>query len=725
MIYANTLSHTVEKTDDLFADNMWNLANKLLFVRFTQKQLPDKSIQFINQETELRPYGYSMSLNNSVRIFSDIKEIPEGEFLKNSSLYSIALDEGSTEIIGTKAFAFSSLSSLSLPLSTRIIGEKAFAGCSIQTLIIPPNVERIDEYAFQNCKMLKTVFVLNKDTVISKTAFEGCSPDLSISFYSNTNKITLFDDTSVKEQEKLLLDVVSPAYLIKNKNEMCPICNNSLANKHCIIKYRDEFLKIQMLFCSECDSYFINSAIINKYRLQNICSTSSATSQSNVVDRVNVCNMTMIPEIPKEIIIKNSLSGEQLRSYQLTDCNVEIIIEARPEYRSLIKQVHLNDEVINLPYTSTASKINSIQTEMREYYPIKLDFLTESLIVSCDGIPINNMQLLEKGKTIKISKNEYFSKNDNLGRSINRVFVNSQEVMVPYQFSVESGSVISATYNTPIYVYADKRLQLSSSECEIEKCTYDSKEFDKYRLPKFATIDVSSASGFSVKSITYLNNKHELPTKLKIEHQSSISVNKIEKCYRLKISSPYILVLRNEEYLHSGDIIREGDLISVKLSGVQPADYFVLQNGVVTTIPHTIVVKDSDINLELVSRKNIIKSNEGVLISHSNNDPQLNPSSFLGDMGYSKLPLINLWNKLLQAEVSGNKSIDIDKLLNINSCRTLAGFEILYRKSDLMYYYCSRFNRGELDGIIEMKHAISIKIMEKLQEMRQAPIVVG
>lgn len=91
----------------------------------------------------------------------------------------------------------------------------------------------------------------------------------------------------------------------------------------------------------------------------------------------------------------------------------------------------------------------------------------------------------------------------------------------------------------------------------------------------------------------------------------------------------------------------------------------------------------------------------------------------------NKLPLINLWNKLLQAEVSGNKSIDIDKLLNINSCRTLAGFEILYRKSDLMYYYCSRFNRGELDGIIEMKHAISIKIMEKLQEMRQAPIVVG
>lgn len=91
----------------------------------------------------------------------------------------------------------------------------------------------------------------------------------------------------------------------------------------------------------------------------------------------------------------------------------------------------------------------------------------------------------------------------------------------------------------------------------------------------------------------------------------------------------------------------------------------------------------------------------------------------------NKLPLINLWNKLLQAEVSGNKSIDIDKLLNINSCHTLAGFEILYRKSDLMYYYCSRFNRGELDGIIEMKHAISIKIMEKLQEMRQAPLVAG
>lgn len=91
----------------------------------------------------------------------------------------------------------------------------------------------------------------------------------------------------------------------------------------------------------------------------------------------------------------------------------------------------------------------------------------------------------------------------------------------------------------------------------------------------------------------------------------------------------------------------------------------------------------------------------------------------------NKLPLFNLWDKLLQAEAHGNKNIDIGKLLNADSCRTLAGLEMLYRKSDLMYYYCSRFNRGELDRIIEMKHAISIKIMEKLQEMRKVPLAVG
>lgn len=92
---------------------------------------------------------------------------------------------------------------------------------------------------------------------------------------------------------------------------------------------------------------------------------------------------------------------------------------------------------------------------------------------------------------------------------------------------------------------------------------------------------------------------------------------------------------RNGVFLQSGELVTEGNLLSVKLGGVRPSDYFVLQNGVAITIPATIRVADSDITFELVSRKNKQSSETVHLGTHSDNDLQLNASSFLGDMGYS------------------------------------------------------------------------------------------
>ena len=85
---------------------------------------------------------------------------------------------------------------------------------------------------------------------------------------------------------------------------------------------------------------------------------------------------------------------------------------------------------------------------------------------------------------------------------------------------------------------------------------------------------------------------------------------------------------------------------------------------------------------------------------------------------------MTLWYRLLRSEINGKAALDINKLLDINKCTGLADLELLYRKSDLLYYYCTRFQRGELYKIIEKKHLISSKIMKRLQDMCQKEALV-
>lgn len=79
--------------------------------------------------------------------------------------------------------------------------------------------------------------------------------------------------------------------------------------------------------------------------------------------------------------------------------------------------------------------------------------------------------------------------------------------------------------------------------------------------------------------------------------------------------------------------------------------------------------------------------------------------------------LLTLWYSLLRSEIKCKKPPDINKILDIGKCKGLADLEMLYRKSDLLYYYCTRFQRGELSGILERKHLISSEIMQRLQDM--------
>lgn len=535
------------------------------------------------------------------------------------------------------AFAFSTISSLSLPLSTRIIREKAFAECSLQTLIIPPNVERIDEYAFRNCKQLTEVLVLSKDTFIADNAFEGCDDKLKISYFENKEqKIVDKQETIIHKEEKILIDVVSPAYLIKNKLDACVFCNTTLENKDCILDCNKNKLKIKMLYCCKCNIYCINKSIIDEFNISRICGSRQVSSTTNIVGQIDISKMVQLPIVPNEILLKIKSSDECGISYQLVSIGEMITIEPNPVHRALIKKVFVNGNAVELPYNIAAKELKSINVEKKTLFPVKIDCLPSSLIITSNGESVQNYQLIEKGEVLSISENKSFSDKDPQSRSIVSVAVNSKEVILPYKFVIEDKVSVSAKYSHPIYIYVDKRLKISSSECKIICCQYESKHVNLYKISRPALIEVSSNNieGCNIRSYKFVGQEYTIPSKIRIDKQAMITVDQVDNYYKLKISSSKISVLRNGAALHSGDTIQQGEILSVKLLDTSPKEYTVLRNGVAIAVPRTISVGSSDIVLELVSR-NPIQIQEPVSHTSSGNEPQLNATSFLGDLGYS------------------------------------------------------------------------------------------
>ncbi len=636
-VYAHALSGTALKVDNVFADNMYNVANTLLYKKLFEKHIPGNKIMYINKIADMNPYYYSMSLYSYVRITSDIKDISEGAFYGCVHLNSVSFEEGSAINIGKLAFASSTISSVSLPLSTKHIGEKAFAGCNIQTLIIPPTIERIDEYAFRNCKQLTEVLVLSKDTFIADNAFEGCDDKLKISYFENKEqKIVDKQETIIHKEEKILIDVVSPAYLIKNKLDACVFCNTTLENKDCILDCNKNKLKIKMLYCCQCNIYCINKSIIDEYNISRICGSRQVSSTTNIVGQIDISKMVQLPTVPNEILLKIKSSDECGISYQLVSIGEMITIEPNPGHKALIKKVFVNGNAVELPYNIAAKELKSINVEKKTLFPVKIDCLPSSLIITSNGESVQNYQLIEKGEVLSISENKSFSDKDPQSRSIVSVAVNSKEVILPYKFVVEDKVSVSAKYSHPIYIYVDKRLKISSSECKIICCQYESKHVNLYKISRPALIEVSSNNieGCSIRSYKYVGQEYTIPSKIRIDKQAMITVNQVDNYYKLKISSSKISVLRNGAALHSGDTIQQGEILSVKLLDTSPKEYTVLRNGVAIAVPRTISVGSSDIVLELVSR-NPIQIYEPVLHTSSGNEPQLNATSFLGDLGYS------------------------------------------------------------------------------------------
>ena len=66
------------------------------------------------------------------------------------------------------------------------IGAEAFAGCEALTTFANsgtwPQIEKIGAKAFEGCKSLRRLYLGEEKPEIASDAFEGCSPDLEVSW---------------------------------------------------------------------------------------------------------------------------------------------------------------------------------------------------------------------------------------------------------------------------------------------------------------------------------------------------------------------------------------------------------------------------------------------------------------------------------------------------------------------------------------------------------------
>jgi len=77
--------------------------------------------------------------------------------------------------IGNNAFAYTDLTSVSIPTSVTSIGSYAFQSCfSLASVAIPNGVTSIGESVFVNCGSLTSVTIPNSLTSIGANAFYGC-----------------------------------------------------------------------------------------------------------------------------------------------------------------------------------------------------------------------------------------------------------------------------------------------------------------------------------------------------------------------------------------------------------------------------------------------------------------------------------------------------------------------------------------------------------------------
>jgi len=131
-------------------------------------------------------------------------------YSNRSSIKSVVIEDGVTNIGNYAFYNCSSLTSVTIPNSVTSIGAGAFDGCTgLTSVTIPNSVTSIGGSAFYNCSSLTSVTIGNSVTSIGSSAFNGCTGLTSVTipnsvtsigssaFYGCTNLKTVYNNSNL------------------------------------------------------------------------------------------------------------------------------------------------------------------------------------------------------------------------------------------------------------------------------------------------------------------------------------------------------------------------------------------------------------------------------------------------------------------------------------------------------------------------------------------------
>ena len=112
-----------------------------------------------------------------------------------SSLSSITLSSGLTDIQSAAFQSCPKLNSITLPNSVTTLGSQAFDGCTnLLTVNLSSNLQMIDQYTFNGCISLRSITIPTKVASIGYGAFYGCNSLTSVAIGSSS-PVAIYEST--------------------------------------------------------------------------------------------------------------------------------------------------------------------------------------------------------------------------------------------------------------------------------------------------------------------------------------------------------------------------------------------------------------------------------------------------------------------------------------------------------------------------------------------------
>lgn len=149
----------------------------------------ESSLAIPTSATAIADSAFAWTAITSISIPDNIESIGVSAFKGCRMLSSVTIGSSIT-VISEECFCSSDLVNVTIPSTVKTIAKQAFYYCSrLETITFSNGLETIGESAFQNCIKLKTVTIPNSVTSMGSSAFHDCSALQSFVFGTGVDTV--------------------------------------------------------------------------------------------------------------------------------------------------------------------------------------------------------------------------------------------------------------------------------------------------------------------------------------------------------------------------------------------------------------------------------------------------------------------------------------------------------------------------------------------------------